>query len=347
MVITITSPIIANNNYNNNYSFNYISSISEILTVPRKEENADKRTSNKKVSIGKRRKKEKTERHKAHQNMLIFDKRKRYLSKKVIETKSTTNQKGKELKNQCPKWKYERENWTIVYHASHAEYNRTLCPKPSNGKIIKRILFNDGTFLNTGCNKNTRDCKEYPFYDFKDGVRINTPPCCRHHVLTMFDHVTIELKRQGVSHSMISGGVIGLVRNKRMIPYDRDLDLIIEIDYWNTTEFWKMFQRLHEKYGYVADDVEEFKVKLYLSKLNRNNIDIWAYWAENDTVSIAFHGFKKQSMKTMMPFKAVRFEWFSTFAPAKPIQYLDRQYGKEVWRPEKQCMVRNAEGDCW
>ena len=279
------------------------------------------------------------------QKSLKLNETKQYVTNK--QTESVANKEVQPLKRECLKWKYERQDWTIVYQGSHSEYDKTSCPKPSNGKRIKRISFSDGSFINTGCNKNTRECKEYPFYDFKEGVRINAPPCCRHHILTMFDHVTTELKRQGVPHCMISGGVIGWVRNKRMIPYDRDLDLIIQSDYWNTTEFWKMFQQLNEKYGYIVDDVEEFKVKLYLSKLNGNNIDIWAYWVDNETISIAFHGFKKQSIETMMPFKAVNFEWFATFVPAKPIAYLNKQYGKEVWRPEKQCMVRNAEGDCW
>ena len=266
---------------------------------------------------------------------------------KKMSTIKVTMTQGTKRSTNCPKWEYKREDWTIVYHASRKEYDVTSCPKPWMGKTIKRISFDDRTFLNNGCNKNTRECKEYPFYDFKENVRINTPPCCRHHVLTILDHVTTELKKQGVSHTLISGGVIGWVRNKGMIPYDRDLDIIVQIEYWNSTEFWRTFQRLHKQHGYVVDNVEEFKVKVYFSKTNGNNIDIWAYWADNTTVSIAFHGFKKQPVETMFPFKPVKFEWLNTFVPAKPIEYLDRQYGKEVWRPEKHCMVRNAEGDCW
>lgn len=247
----------------------------------------------------------------------------------------------------CPTWKYEKQEWTIKYFGTAAEYNNKICAKPDLGQHIKRVSFNDGTFLNTGCNARTFACKEYPFYDFKNGMRINSPPCCRHHLLTMLEHVTKALQKQGVPHSLISGGVIGWVRDKKMIPYDRDLDVILNIDYWNTTEFWQMFENMERQFGYVVKPVESFKVKLCLSKKNENNVDIWAYFVEKGTMRIHYHGFSKQSISTMVPFKLVKFEWFDTYVPAKPIDYLDKQYGKEVWRPEKQCMVRNSEGDCW
>ena len=264
-----------------------------------------------------------------------------------MDLKSGTTTFQIQKKSKCPTWKYNREDWTIAYHANQVEYMTTLCKRPNIRKNIKRISFDDGSFLNTGCTKNTTECPEHPYYDFKEQIRINSPPCCRHHVLTMFEHVTTALAERNVSHTMISGGVIGWVRNKEMIPYDRDLDVILHIDYWNTTDFWKMFHLLHKHYGYNAEFVEDFKVKLYFSALNKNNIDIWAYWVDNDMLSIAYHGFKEQLVATMLPFQAVKFEWFDTFVPAKPLKYLDRQYGKDVWKPEKHCMVRNAEGDCW
>eukprot|EP00112_Aurelia_sp_Birch-Aquarium-sp1_P023438 Seg6987.2 transcript_id=Seg6987.2/GoldUCD/mRNA.D3Y31 product="Fukutin-related protein" protein_id=Seg6987.2/GoldUCD/D3Y31 len=247
---------------------------------------------------------------------------------------------------QCPNWKINRQDWTLVYHGSMKKYNSN-CPKPHIGSNTKRVSFDDGSYINTGCTNRTYECKERPFYDFKAGQRINTPPCCRHHVIQMLEHVTKELKRQEIKHSMISGGVIGWVRDKKMVPYDRDLDIILEQDFWNTTEFWNMFQKLNERYGYDYDLVEDFKLKLYFSKINRISLDIWAYLIKNDTLAIAYHGFKSQKVQIMLPFQYVQFEWFDTYVPNKPREYLNRQYGRERWTIEKLCMVKDAEGDCW
>ena len=250
------------------------------------------------------------------------------------------------LDEQCPGWKINRQDWTLVYHGSMENYNSD-CPRPYIGSNIKRISFKDGSYLNTGCTNRTYECKERPFYDFKAGQRINTPPCCRYHVIQMLERVTKELKRREIKHSMISGGVIGWVRDKKMVPYDRDLDIISEEDFWNTTEFWNMLRMLNERYGYVYDLVEDFKLKLYFSKMNRVSLDIWMYWIEDDALAIAYHGFKGQKVQIMLPFKYVQFEWFYTYVPNKPRDYLNTQYGRERWETEKRCMVKDAEGDCW
>ena len=249
--------------------------------------------------------------------------------------------------NVCNTWKYNTQDWTLIYNGSKKEYENVYCPTPPTKRKVKRITFRDGEILNIGCNNHTEACKEGPFYDFKTEKRINTPPCCRSHVLHMFMHVTEELQTLNISHCMISGGVIGWVRNQKMVPYDRDLDLIIDVNFWNSTQFWLVFKRLHNKYGYVPDLVENFKLKLYLSTKNKNNIDIWAYWLSDGELSIAYHRFKEQNAAIMLPFKNAAFEWFHTYLPANPVKYLNKQYGREIWRPEKQCMVRNEEGDCW
>ena len=250
------------------------------------------------------------------------------------------------LDQKCPGWKLNKQDWTLVYHGSMEKYNSN-CPKPYIGSNIKRVSFKDGSYINTGCTNRTYECKEKPFYDFKAGERINTPPCCRHHVIQMLQHVTKELKRWEIKHSMISGGIIGWVRDKKMVPYDRDLDIILEEDFWNTTEFWNMFRKLNERYGYVYDLVEDFKLKLYFSKINRISLDIWMYWIEDEELAIAYHGFKSQKVQVMLPFKYVQFEWFYTYIPNKPRDYLNTQYGRERWETEKRCMVKDAEGDCW
>eukprot|EP00795_Rhopilema_esculentum_P013945 gene13945-4902_t len=261
--------------------------------------------------------------------------------------KSQTYTAKKHEQKVCNTWKYDTQDWTFIYNGSKNEYENVHCPMPSTKRKVKRITFRDGEILNIGCNNKTDACKEGPFYDFKMEKRINTPPCCRSHVLNMFMRVTEELQNLNISHCMISGGVIGWVRNRKMVPYDRDLDLIIDVNFWNSTQFWLIFKRLHNKYGYVPDLVESFKLKLYLSTKNKNNIDIWAYWLSDGELSIAYNRFKEQDTATMLPFQNAPFEWFYTYLPANPIKYLSKQYGREVWRPEKQCMVRNEEGDCW
>ncbi len=132
-----------------------------------------------------------------------------------------------------------------------------------------------------------------------------------------------------------------------MVPYDRDLDLVVDETFWNTTSFWRIMQKLQESYGYEYNLVEDYKLKIYYSKENRIDIDLWAYFVKNEEFYIVYRYFKAQRVETMMPFQDVEFEWFRIFVPNTPREYLNKQYGKERWEIEKQCMVRDAEDNCW
>eukprot|EP00794_Sanderia_malayensis_P003296 gene3294-3779_t len=265
--------------------------------------------------------------------------------KKQAERKTLTEEKKYE-NTKCPTWKVDVEDWTLVYTNDASEF-QNHCLKPVLSSQIKKIIYKNGTIVYRGCTSKTAECKEKAHYDFNIEQRINTPPCCRQHILTLFQRVTEKLRGMNISHCMISGGVIGWVRNKKMIPYDRDLDLVIDVDFWNTTAFWKLMETLNKEFGYEYKLVEDLKMKIYISKYNRNEIDLWAYWVKNGTYDIEYFASKKQPSEVMIPFKDVQFEWFRSYVPNKPLEYLNRQYGKETWQIEKQCMVRDAEDNCW
>ena len=115
-------------------------------------------------------------------------------------------------------------------------------------------------------------------FDYKRKVRMNTPPCCRQNLLAMLKHFTKELRRLNVDHILAYGGVIGWMRNKKMIPYDLDLDLMIDIRFWNTPLMKQMLQQMRDLHGYDTI-VKKGGNKLWVaySMINRIHIDIWPY----------------------------------------------------------------------
>ena len=248
--------------------------------------------------------------------------------------------------SRCARWKMDRQDWTLRY-LDDLTHSPKDCSKPVMDSTVRRIIYQNGSIVYNGCTKETSACRDRARYDFKTSERINSPPCCRFHILSIFEQVTKELRKQNVSHCMISGGVIGWVRNGKMVPYDTDLDLVITNSFWNTTQFWQMLKRLKRQFGYQYDLVEAFKLKIYLSDQNRNGIDVWAYSSKKQVFEIVYYKFKAQAIGTMLPFREVQFEWFKTFIPNKAREYLNKQYGKERWEKEKQCMVRDEEDSCW
>ena len=262
-------------------------------------------------------------------------------------------------RNSCYKWKIDEPEWTLRYFEEEPKGETTVpsnltyelkCPVPKLDFNIKLVIYPNGSKLYRGCTHLTPECKEKARYDFIIDKRINTPPCCRKHILDIFRHFTTLLKAQNVTHCLISGAVIGWMRNKKMIPYDRDLDLIVPDSFWNGTIFWEILNKTTGIYKHEYELVEDKKVKIFYSAVNRINIDIWPYdyvYTENKTfVTVPYFGFKPQPVKNVFPLKQVEFSGIKTWIPNNPKQYLDTQYGEEKWEHKLLCIIKDMEGNC-
>ena len=180
-------------------------------------------------------------------------------------------------------------------------------------------------------------CKEASHYDNSSGIRINTPPCCRKKSIDIFKHVTEELQRLKVTHMLSHGGVIGWVRSKKMIPYDNDLDIIVENNFWKSETFWSFLKGINLLYGhvYVFRD-NNLKIWIQYSQANKNIIDIWPYNIEDGKLGIYNYDTVLQPVQNIFPLQHGLFEDIVTYLPNDPINYLKTEYG-ENWRTELTC----------
>ena len=137
------------------------------------------------------------------------------------------------------------------------------------------------------------------------------------------------------------GAVLGWARNGKMIPYDRDIDLIVDVAFWNTTLFFITLKELEIRYGHKSVLTDNGK-KLWISysAINQNTIDVWPFEVirrsgKCPTVSIPHWQWKMQPLENLFPERYVRFDNVWTFVPRNPISYLNILY--KNWKRELDC----------
>ena len=151
--------------------------------------------------------------------------------------------------------------------------------------------------------------------------------------------VTTDLQKYNIQHFVIGGAVLGYARNKRLIPYDNDLDIMIDGEFWNTT----LFSKIQEKWK----SVDGFSIKLkdqgdklwvLYSSTNGNLIDLWPWYVMGDLVR--YYKWAKPEwdipMKFIFPLKSINISGVHTYGPGDPVGYCEWQYG-ENWRTEITC----------
>ncbi|XP_047138156.1 ribitol 5-phosphate transferase FKRP [Hydra vulgaris] len=270
----------------------------------------------------------------------------------------TENSKKLEYKNfflteelDCKTFIYDASEWTLTYqklnktyHESNNSKNEFKCKKKLlkllNSNSVKRIVYSDKSVKNRGCTKSTAQCKEKAYFNYRLKKRINTPPCCREKLLEMLTHFTEELQALHVSHMLAFGSVIGWARNGKMVPYDTDIDLILDKEFWKTPLFYNVINKLETKYGYktsFADDGIKFRISY--SPINSNTIEAWPFEiikrGNIAEVSIPHYGWKKQPLENLFPERYVSFDNVMTFVPRDTSSYLDNLYTN--WRSELDC----------
>nr|XP_047122654.1 uncharacterized protein LOC124806095 isoform X2 [Hydra vulgaris] len=209
-----------------------------------------------------------------------------------------------------------------------------------NGNRVKRIIHNNGSVENHGCTKKTPQCREKAFFNFKLMKRINTPPCCREKVLKILYHFTNKLKLLHVSHMLAFGSVLGWARNGKMIPYDNDIDLIIDKTFWNTTLFFDVLKILEIKHGHRTFFADKgLKLTIRFSKINGNTIDVWPFEIKKHeeivAVEVPHNDWIKQPLENLFPEQYVNFDNIMTFIPRDPERYLNILY--KDWKSELDC----------
>ena len=124
-----------------------------------------------------------------------------------------------------------------------------------------------------------------------------------------------------------------------MIPYDEDLDVLVDANHWRTPEFLEFVEETKQKQGYKyawRKDLQSFSVDF--SMVNDNGIGFWAMRRlPNGKVRIPNNKNKDQPYENIYPPKMVNFSGVTTFVPNNPERFCNNRYGVGKWQKEHKC----------
>lgn len=246
---------------------------------------------------------------------------------------------------ECRNFTYDPADYTLEYFGN-ATLQKEPCEFPYD-KTVKKIVNSDNSVTWSGCTNKTKSCRERARYDSAASLRLNTPPCCRRHLLEMLGNLAAILTTKRFEYFLVFGGVIGWYRNRKVIPYDRDLDVIIDGRHWY--KITRVLSILKKQYGYIYHTPEREKIKLQLSSTNDLTIDIWPYFLIQEDLKptdvIVNHvNWRYVPEYVLFPPKIVTFDGdVKVNVPNKVKDYLDITYGVGKWEKELNCtrILRN------
>jgi len=267
--------------------------------------------------------------------------------KDYYERVITTPRPGGKFK--CTEWTYDAANYVLRY-GPRVWYQNEKCPLLQN-ETVKKVVLPDKKVIWKGCTRHTEKCPENPHYDNVHNLRRNVPPCCRDHLLEMLWNINAELDKRNISHIVTDGSVIGWYRNRKIVPYDNDMDMYIDGDIYRTEVWDEVFKVLSVKHGYVYKQAEDYKIKLYYSETNSRFIDIWPYFKiklrthygdvlPGEWITWVFHkGITAIRLDRMFPAIRTTLNGVPCFIPKDPVNYLNRNYGPvpDKWMNEMTC----------
>ena len=243
----------------------------------------------------------------------------------------------------CFAFEKDRPNWTIKYRGA---VSKNCLQTKYHPKWVKRILLANGSAVYKGCTRNTRRCGNMPYFDRKLNTRINTPPCCLKYIIEIFRNFAHLIARFGGRYFLFGGGLIGWYRNRQIVPYDHDLDVIVGMEFWKSKRFKLFLNELHTSYGYQVKWLGWNKIKIYYSKHNHNFIDLWPFSRRGkDKIRIKSRMWKVHNASHLLPLKKSKFEGFPIWVPRRPKSMLTAEYGVG-WQNELTCKVIGKWGNC-
>jgi len=257
----------------------------------------------------------------------------------------------------CYDWQYDAADFTLHYKP-FMKYQNETCSYPKN-ETVKKIVLPNREVVWKGCTRNTTACYDGGRFDPIRKIRLNVPPCCRKKLLEMLANIDAELMKRNITYALIAGAVIGWFRNGKLVPYDGDLDMIIDGVYFRTQIWDDIFDTLEKKFGHIYHRVEDYKGKLKYSKTNSLAVDIWPYYniklrtqygevSPGEWLNFIFHtGTTSIRTDRILPPRRTKIEGVDTFIPRDPMNYLNKNYGPTPlqWLPEMSCQTSD-QGNC-
>lgn len=152
--------------------------------------------------------------------------------------------------------------------------------------------------------------------------------------LKLFSDVYFYLKNAGTNPSIIYGTLLGTCRDGKLIPWDGDFDLCIDLIHREKEPNFNNIRAMG--YEIVSHDSNKYNYKVFRAdglKTERHfnwpwvDIDFYAH-RENDIHFLNIDGstFHKCQKDQMFPFEERKFEGMNVFTPKNPEWHLEQIY---------------------
>merc|ERR1712080_599026 len=158
----------------------------------------------------------------------------------------------------------------------------------------------------------------------------NVHRCCRPHLLKLLRDVYREIIVAGIPMMIIDGALIGWYRNKKLVPYDLDIDATLHYKYWDDLRYTDALKRIASR-GYCVWLRTPVWTKIWSSVhaldifphsiVDHKDVDLWS--------PIDAHNPYNKSI--LFPGKIDVLEDAKVIIPNRPTDYLDQNYGKGKW----------------
>jgi len=97
-------------------------------------------------------------------------------------------------------------------------------------------------------------------------------PCCQDLLKIIFRTFNDEMNNRGLKYLIEGGAVVGWWRNKQMVPYDVDLDFLVTLDVWISSQFKKVTNDIAWKHKMCVWWRDKFWLTIYYKGMN---VDLW------------------------------------------------------------------------
>jgi hypothetical protein len=180
------------------------------------------------------------------------------------------------------------------------------------------------------CSRATLRCDDDPHnrhfrYEFKGE---NTPACCSTHLYEILREVGRTLRKEGINFFIAYGTLLGAVRHHGMIPWDTDVDIMIDdVDIERAFTLLKqtLGKRFHIYYGRVHCRTVGRVIRVDYSYVNTLHVDIFSYVREGDTIIMDTH--EPFAVSDIFPLRYVNYYDLSLPAPHNIEAHLTRFFG--------------------
>merc|ERR1711953_691591 len=142
-------------------------------------------------------------------------------------------------------------------------YSEEVLVGLKKAKSVLHIFHTNGTLQNLGCTPTTRQCNSGRHYDFQRHLRINNPPCCMAKKRELLEHFAEEFRRRNVTYALMGGEIMGWVRHGDFVPYDTDVDMMIDVNFWKSKGMREVIEKMKKLYKHDVYYHHRWKLTAY------------------------------------------------------------------------------------